>query len=231
MKLRKWTSPLVAGALLVALTGTAFANQPSPLPPGPPATVPGRVYFDQHAKSINLPKATVAQEIAKAGVKDVSADHWAGGAVVVLLQAGLLTPDTKGRLNIDANVSHADGVALFAKVLGIASPLDTAPQAVLKARQAGLITGGVGGELNRSEVAWLLANALGIKPKADVTRENYPFADFDLTAEADRPILAALYDRGVFKGYEDKTFRPGKTLTKAEIAVLIDRILGAFAAN
>lgn len=40
-------------------------------------------------------------------------------------------------------------------------------------------------------------------------------------------LLAALYDAGVFKGYEDGTFRPYNVLTRAQIAILVDRILGA----
>lgn len=220
MKTRKWATPLVAGALLVALTGSAFAQ-----------TVPGSVYYDQHAKSVNLPQATVAAELAKAGVKDVPADNWAAGPIAVLLQSGLLAPTASGDFEPEAAVTGTEGIAVFAKVLGIASPLDTPAVAAQKAVDAGLTTGTGGNTITRVEVARLLATALGITPKATVTEADYPFADFKFIPAADRGLMLALYEQGVFKGYEDGSFRPYGLMTRAEIAVLVDRILGALAAS
>jgi hypothetical protein len=219
MKTRKWTALVAAAVLVASVSSTVFAAD----------SVPGAVYGDQQAVGANKPASKVAEDLAKAGVKDVKADHYAAGSISVLVEAGLMAPDTNGNINPDAQLTAADGVAIFAKVLGIASKTDTPEQALAKAQQAGIARQGLAGAtaLRRSEVAQLIGKALGITPKAVLGPENYPFADYATTSPEDRGILAALYDLGVFKGYEDKTFRPDGVLTRAEIAILVDRILGA----
>jgi hypothetical protein len=193
------------------------------------ATVPGAVYSDQQATGANKPAPKVAEDLQKAGVTDVQADHYAAGPITVLLEAGLMEPDEDGSFNPDAQLDAADGVAIFAKVLGIASKTDTPEQALAKAKEAGIARDNLGAatQLRRSEVAHLLAAALGITPKSVGGPDEYPFADYATTSPEDRGILAALYELGIFKGYEDKTFRPDNVLTRAEIAILVDRILGA----
>jgi len=47
-----------------------------------------------------------------------------------------------------------------------------------------------------------------------------------LVDPADAAILKALFDLGIFKGFEDRTFKPDGILTVAQIALLIDRVLG-----
>ena len=48
------------------------------------------------------------------------------------------------------------------------------------------------------------------------------FSDVDLTA-ADAPYLAWAADSGIVTGYDDGTFRPGKTLTREQMAVMLAR--------
>ena len=48
------------------------------------------------------------------------------------------------------------------------------------------------------------------------------FSDIDLTA-ADAPYLAWAADSGVVAGYDDGTFRPEKTLTREQMAVMLAR--------
>lgn len=216
MSIRKWTAAMLL-ATVVTTAGTAMA-----------ATVPGAVYSDQQAVGANKPAAKVAEDLTKAGVKDIKADHYAAGPITVLIEAGLLAPDANGSIQPDAQLNAADGVAIFAKVLGIASKTDTAEQALAKAQEAGIARATLSGstELRRSDVARLIATALGVTPKAIASAADYPFADYANTSAEDRGILAALYELGIFKGYEDKTFRPDSVLTRAEIAILVDRILG-----
>lgn len=72
----------------------------------------------------------------------------------------------------------------------------------------------------------MIATGLGIEPK-QVSVADMPFKDFFLMSENDWGLVNALYEAGIFKGYEDGTFRPNSVLTKAQVAVLIDRILGS----
>lgn len=218
MKIRKWTTIVAAVALVATVSGTAMA-----------ATVPGAVYSDSQAAGANKPAQKVAEDLSKAGVTDVKVTHYAAGSITVLVESGLMKPDATGNFNPEGQLNAADGVAVFAKVLGIASKTDSNEAALAKAKEAGIARQGLGEAtaLRRSEVARLLATALGVTPKQGVGPDNFPFSDYRSVDPADLGILAALYELGIFKGYEDKSFRPDGVLTRAEIAILVDRILGA----
>jgi hypothetical protein len=209
---------IVAGALLVGVAGTALA-----------ATVPGAVYGDAQAQGINKPAEEIKQDLVKAGIVDVKPTDWAAGSLMVSVQAGLLKPDQTGHLNPKGSVSKNEGIAVFAKVLGVAGKTDDDATAAKKAKDAGLVgnTTAPDKDMTRLDVAKLLATALGVVPRPFVTPSTYPFNDFIRVSADDAALLAALYDMGIFKGFEDHTFRPDGVLTKAQIAILIDRILGA----
>jgi hypothetical protein len=233
MKNRKLIAAMVTGALVLGVAGAAVAaptvpgavyGQPPFTPPGPPP----------HTPPVTPPRPLekVQEDLQKAGVKDVAPDHWAANSVTVMLQAGLIAPDAQGNLNLEAHLTVEQGVAVFAKVLGVASKTDDVAAATEKAKQAGIIAAGTEGktEFTRMDVARLLATALGVAPKMIASPADYPFHDFGAVADRnDLGLLAALYDLGIFKGYEDGTFRPGDVLDMSQLAILVDRILGAYA--
>ena len=222
MMIRKWTALAVAAVLVASVATTAVAAPPF-------TTIPGAVYADEHAKGLNRAHEAIFGELQKHGVKDVKADDYFAGSITVLLEAGLLQPDANGNLNPNGTLSDDDGIAIFARVLGVASKTDTSAQATEKARQAGLLGDDItlDGQLSRLEVAKLLGRALGINPKPVFVPAGFPFVgEFEQLSPDERGLLQALYEFGVFKGYPDRTFRPGNTLTRAEIAILVDRILG-----
>ncbi len=75
----------------------------------------------------------------------------------------------------------------------------------------------------RLEVAVILVRALGLEALAKVDQTKLEFAD-----KADVPVWAAGYvavalEKGLVTGYPDKTFQPNKPVTRAEMAVLLDR--------
>lgn len=71
--------------------------------------------------------------------------------------------------------------------------------------------------VTRAEAAKILALTLGLDTK---NVKNPGFSDVKTTDWHYGPI-AALVERGVFGGYEDSTFRPDGTLTRAELAKMI----------
>jgi hypothetical protein len=221
MMMRKWTALALSVALVATVSGTVFAAP----------TVPGAVYGDSQAVGVNKPVVQIQQELQQAGIQDVKATDWFAGSVTVLVQAGLLPPMADGNFHPEATLNAGDGVAVFAKVLGIASKNDTPEQAMAKAVEAGLVGADmtITHDLSRLEVARLLAKALGVEVHPVLGPDQYPFADWDAVKEnlEDAALLKALYDLGIFKGYEDHTFQPFNILTRAEIAMLVDRILGA----
>lgn len=221
MTIRKWTAAVVLTAV-VAAAGTAVAAP----------TVPGAVYSDQQAAGVNKPVQQIQQELQQAGVRDVKPTDWFAGSVTVLVQSGLLKPAPGGDFKPEAKVGGGEGVAVFAKVLGIAAKDDTVDEAMTKMKEAGLVDihASIERDMSRVEFARLLGRALGVEVRPVTNPADYPFNDFDAASPEDRGVMKALYDLGIFKGYlvdGVRTFRPGNILTRAELALLVDRILGA----
>lgn len=73
--------------------------------------------------------------------------------------------------------------------------------------------------ITRAEFITLLANVLGWAPETS----RYGFKD-TIPAWAQGSIGAAV-NRGVVKGYDDGTFKPQKVITRAEMAVILDKAL------
>ena len=76
----------------------------------------------------------------------------------------------------------------------------------------------------RAQVAHIFANAL----PSGVLKEVYGRARFsDVNSRTPfRSDINELYKAGVIGGYEDGTFRPENTITRAEVCVMISNILG-----
>lgn len=203
----------LAAAALLAFSVTASAAA---------ATVPSAVYG---GKGENSSQQEITTGLTTYGVKDVKADDWYAGSTVTLLQAGLIQPSTTGELNANAPMQADAALSIFAKALGLASKTDDEATAAAKAKQAGFSGAtSADGTLSRLQFAKMLATVLGVKP---ATSNILAFKDtLGLSAE-DNAILLALKEAGYVKGYEDGTFRANESLTLAQVAVLVDRILSA----
>ncbi len=179
--------------------------------------------------SSNLTAKEIVEGLELAGVQDVQADYWAAGSILIMINAGLIQPDENGNINPNAPMKVHEAVSVFAKVLGIASKTDTTEQAAEKMVQAGLMSSNssLDHNMSRLAVAKMIGLILGITPKIITDLESYPFTDYKGMSMEDAGLLAALYEFGIFKGYEDKTFRPDGILSIGEIAILIDRMLGS----
>ncbi|HYE84107.1 MAG TPA: putative Ig domain-containing protein [Clostridia bacterium] len=211
--------------------GTSNNDGLSVIQPDSPSHVPGVVFSDQQAAGVNKPVAQIQQELQQAGIKDVKPTDWFAGSVTVLVQSGLLGPDTDGNFHPEANVSLEEGISVFAKVLGIAAKDDAPSQAVAKMQEAGLMGTGTGAsqDMSRLEFTRLMGQALGVETNAIISRDQYPFADFDSVTPEERGFIKAMYDLGIIKGYLNdgiRTFNPNEILTRAQLAILVDRILG-----
>lgn len=143
---------------------------------------------------------------------------WRPVPFAVDLTTGTLTAKT-GRLGIFALLEDArpapefsDTSASWARQL-IA---DMAAKRIVSGFPEGKFMPGKG--VTRAEFVTLLANTLGWEPGSAVY-----FKD-DLPAWAQGSIAAAVA-RGVVRGYGDGTFQPQKVVTRAEMAVMLDKAL------
>lgn len=170
----------------------------------------------------------IQETLQQAGVKDVKPSDWFAGSIAVLIEAGLMKADANGYVNAGKSASGQETAAMFARVLGLAKKTDADDKALASMIGAGLVQkdADFSKDMTRLDVARLLGKALKVSTKAVTDPNKYPFWDFNKVSAEDRGILAALYELGIFKGYPDKTFGPGDVMTKAMIAILVDRILG-----
>lgn len=171
---------------------------------------------------------------------DISS-HWARGPLQNLVKRGILSGYGDGTLRPDNQVTRNE----IARILGVADGRgrsatkfsdDTSIPAWARGfagamKDAGLMQGyedgSFGGDrpMTRFEMAVLAARFLGLQARATSFTGTLPFSDAAGVPEWARGSVGVLNELGVFKGYEDNTFRGSATLTRAEVAALLDRLL------
>lgn len=77
-------------------------------------------------------------------------------------------------------------------------------------------------QASRAQVAVWIAQSLEIEP-ADCTE--VPFTDESLISQEDLGYIMALQQEGILQGSADGSFNPNNAITRAEMAVIIDRLL------
>ena len=104
-------------------------------------------------------------------------------------------------------------------------------KAILEAAEKKLITGYPDGTfkpdqaVTRAEFLVMLARALGWGDKSPAGA--LPFTDADRMGSWAMGAVAAAVEKGIVSGYPDGSFRPDEPISRAEMAVMIARALGA----
>lgn len=117
-------------------------------------------------------------------------------------------------LNLSGNSTEPakslDGVPKWAT-----NDIQTAISTGLLEEDDPILTEGISKVLTRFEAIAFLAKALGLQPDYSAS----PFTD------ADDPYITALYKAGLVAGYGNGILGADKPLTRAELAIFVDRIL------
>ncbi|PYI51237.1 peptidase S8 [Paenibacillus flagellatus] len=164
-------------------------------------------------------------------------DHWAKDAILELTDLHIAEGYGTYSFEPDASISRAEAVTLVVKSFGYSKRKDAAfpdlptdhwaYDPVSKALQAGIVQGypdgrfDPDGQLSRVEMAVLFAKALGLGGKL---RGDVPFTDIDADYWA-LPILKQMKAEGWITGYDDGTFAPDRPTSRAEFAVMLQRII------
>ncbi len=179
---------------------------------------------------------------------DVPANHWAAAAIAQLWQAGIINGDERGYFYPDRPISRAE----LAKVVILS--LRLAPQpvtrqrfsdvpaaawyagftetayrlALLHAQADGLLN--PNGQVSREELAMILDRALAWEKVAQDLSDAEVWARLNFSDRGDissRTLnyVAQAVRGGVLRGFGDGTFRPGRAATRAEVAVIAQRLL------
>lgn len=78
-------------------------------------------------------------------------------------------------------------------------------------------------QTNRVTAIVAIAKALGLEPEPVYTYN--PFSDGKLIADEDLGYVLAMYNEGYISGYPDGSFNPNATLTRAQMATIIEKLL------
>ncbi|MDN5331084.1 MAG: hypothetical protein PWP45_309 [Tepidanaerobacteraceae bacterium] len=182
-----------------------------------------------------------AKEVKKsfADVNEASF-KWAKDAVEALGGAGIVTGVDGTRFEPRRAVTRAEFVSLLVRALGLEPKTGRKGQfkdvkedawsakAVYTAADWGFVNGyedgtfRPNGTITREEIAVILSRTFGLASSG----KKPDFKDRKMISPWSEESVAAAVAGGLLKGFEDGTFRPKATASRAETAVIIYRIMG-----
>jgi hypothetical protein len=188
--------------------------------------IPNAGFSDQNTYGVNRSMLEIQNDLVKAGAQDVSPSDWYAGSFTVLINNGLISPDEQGLIQPNASVTAAEGISIFAKLFGLANFNDSPSVAFSKTVQSGLVPSTLleDQKLTRVDLARFQKHVLGMTSEPTFFTKSL-FRDVSTLSEDEIGILNAVYESRLFVGFGRDNFGPIATVTKAEIAILVDRIL------
>lgn len=161
---------------------------------------------------------------------DVDKAHWAYEAISVLSDRKILNGYENGEFRPDGSISRAEFASLLKRAFELSGEgeafEDVAKDAwyydaVAALSAKGIINGSDGkflpeNSITREDAAVIIYRHLGVEPAGNVE-----FADADSVSDYAKDAVATLSSLGVLSGYEDGTFRPQGTISRAEAAKIL----------
>jgi N-acetylmuramoyl-L-alanine amidase len=144
--------------------------------------------------------------------------HWARESIVRLNEQGIASGN-KGKFSPDQPLTRAELVAFAARAFGFPTPKAGATVTVADAEGTAVTDDVYGGDKSPSESEEASAEPEQVIPTP---------AFIDLSASHwSYEMMNAATRSGVLRGYPDGTIRPDAPVTRAEVAVVLDRLIGA----
>ena len=173
---------------------------------------------------------------------DVAPTHWANANIKKAAKIGAFSGYEDGTFRPENQITHGEFIkAVIAIVYD--GDVTTAPKATTTwaewaqpylnaAFQMGIMNRddvdilSQGTPMTRAEVAKIATRVFEyFNQYIDATNDaDTIFNDLNTTPNRYKPFIAKAYTAGILAGYEDGTFRPDNTLTRAEAAAIITRI-------
>lgn len=178
----------------------------------------------------------------KESFSDLSDYDWAKEAIETLSKRGVVSGDGEGRFLPQNQVNRAEFSAMLVRLLEIQD--DTAEAAfddvkqndwfyvyVASAKKEGIINGrsevqfSPMDSITRAEAVIMIHNVLSKKSVEFNGEETADFSDIEMLDESVQQKIADTASLGVILGRDGNTFAPQDNLTRAEAAVIINRII------
>lgn len=173
---------------------------------------------------------------------DLAGFDWAKTSIDNLVKAGVLSGSGNSKFNPSSNVTRAEIAKMVAIVFGL-DPVDMEASDVSKdswyngfigaLKEKNIMGGYEDGSfkpdnaITREEMAKIVATAIGEELLTQLVGEvsSNKFTDSDEISDWAETAVNQLAALGVINGYEDGSFKPTQVITRAEAAVIIDRVL------
>ena len=162
--------------------------------------------------------------------------HWAEKQITQWAANGLIAGYPDGTYRPDHSITRAEFITFVNRALHLTDQSAVGFSDVAKgsweheqiatALSAGYISGYEDGkfrpdrEISREEAASVLNRALKLEPNAEAAAK---FTDANRFANWSKGAVGALAQKGFLTGFEDGTFRPSQSMTRAEAVVILDR--------
>lgn len=170
-------------------------------------------------------------------IPDVTETHWAATSIARMKMQKLMVGYADGSFRPTQAITGAEFIVVMTRLAGISGSTQALPTGAAipgwaSANVSGALLAGIvdansnavkqgDKPITRIEAAVILAKTLNLTPETGTL----PFADANLIPDSAKGYLLALYKKGIFVGYPDKTFRPETAIDRAQIAVILDRTL------
>lgn len=174
---------------------------------------------------------------AESKYKDLKG-HWAKSSIIKMSELGIFAGYDDGTFRPDDPITGSETVALADRITedGIEEDLDLdenelgdVPGWAKKSVQKAVYKGAVNinrfhshKQCERVEAAVIIAKYMGLAP-ADTSA--LPFKDGILLSPEDAGYVMALYNEGIISGNPDGKFNPNCSITRAEMAVMVSKII------
>jgi|GEM_PF-3701172 len=172
---------------------------------------------------------------------DISEGYWAYDAIYSLKKKGIISGRTETSFEPEASITKAEFVKLAMLAIGKNETTyknsfndinseDWYAGIVQTAFDAGIVNGSDGNfepnkKITREEMVKIIICAYRIKTNAQSSDAALTFADADDISEWAREYAAEAVSLGIVNGMDDNCFAPKATATRAQAAVIINRLI------
>ena len=169
--------------------------------------------------------------------------HWASKEIGRMAGRGILKGYEDGTFGPGKQITRAEFAAVVARAFGFEEIVATLPfkdiqpgkwytGPVVSLYEKGIIAGrpdgtfGVNDPITNQEMAVMISRSLeALAVELEAERSYVPFVDADTISSFAQDAVKELYEVGIISGMPDGTYRPKDSATRAQVAVIVDRIL------
>lgn len=173
---------------------------------------------------------------------DIAAVAWASESIEALYELKIISGTGEGMFSPQRPVKREEFVRMISLALGLdesatdnkftdAEPGAWYTSCINAAADAGIINGigenvfGIGMNISRQDMAVIAQRCLEYAQIVPVIDKSAEFADEENISDYARSAVASLTSAGILSGFEDNTFRPQESVSRAQAAVVVHRLI------